>query len=142
MAEQFKRQHIVPQAYLKRFAEKKGKNYIIGTRLNESKAEQIRFFQRSVADVAFRTNYYDTQQQKDSKHWEHYLGECFDTLCGISLGKIISKITLSVVNSGILSTEDIRILSQIVFAQIIRVPGFLERETKRVGEVAEQYKKN
>ena len=53
MAERFKRQHIVPQAYLKRFAEEKGKTYTIGTRLCTDKAKNPRFFTSPVDRVAY-----------------------------------------------------------------------------------------
>lgn len=141
MAEQFKRQHIVPQAYLNRFAEEKGKTYIIGTRLCTEKTKEPQFFTSPVDRVAYRKNYYDTTEQRNPKYWEHYLDQSFDTLCGTPLGNIISKLTLFNDNDSILTTEDIHVLSKIVFSQIVRVPDYLEREMKRVRELADQYKK-
>ena len=67
MKEKFKRQHIVPQAYLNRFAVLSGDRYIIGTRLSSEKG--VKIFTRSVADVAYIENYYDTCIKKDKKYY-------------------------------------------------------------------------
>ena len=138
MAEQFKKQHIVPQAYLNRFAQKRNSAYVIGTRLNESKSRSVSFFTSPVANVAYKENYYDTTKQQDPKHWEHFLGNTVDTLCGKPLENVISKLTLSTCDDC-LTPDDIHILARIVFSQIIRVPDFLNHEMRYAEELVESY---
>ena len=127
MGEQFRKQHIVPQAYLRRFAVKHGKKYIIGTRLHSNNGNNDKLFTRSVADVAYLENYYDTQAQADIKYWEHFLDREFDTLCGDEPGKIIASITLSPIGKYMLSSSDREILSRIIMSQTIRTPRFIEK---------------
>lgn len=131
MGKAFIKQHIVPQAYLKRFAVKRGKKYIIGTRMASKKKDGIKFFTRSVSDVAYLENYYDTYQQQDGKHWEHFLDKKFDILCGQPLDNIIAKITLSQNNAVVLSKEDKEILSKIILSQAFRVPAFLDEQLEK-----------
>ena len=140
MGEEYKNQHIVPQAYLNRFATKKGDNYIIGTRLNSNGKRKINFFTNSVKNVAYLENYYDTLQQKDKKHWEHYLDKNFDTLCGKPLNNIISTITLSSENACVLSSENKSILSRIIMSQAFRVPSYLDEQIETSKDLLASYK--
>lgn len=142
MKEKYKNQHIVPQAYLNRFATKKNDKYIIGTRLTPTdKNNKIKLFTNSVESVAYLENYYDTLQQKDKKYWEHYLDENFDTLCGKPLSNIISIITLSSENSCVLSPESKSILSRIILSQVFRVPAYLNEQIKKSYGLVTSYKK-
>ena len=141
MSEEYKNQHIVPQAYLNRFAVKQENSYIIGTRLNSNGRKSIKFFTNSVRNVAYIENYYDTLQQKDKKHWEHYLDKNFDTLCGTPLGNIISTITLSTEKSIVLTAESKNILSRIIMSQAIRIPSYLNEQIEQSVNMLNSYKK-
>lgn len=127
MKEKYRKQHIVPQSYLNRFANKGSSAYQIGTRLKTHNGE-VKFFKTSVANVAYRDCYYDTNNNKDKKLWEKYLGENFDTLCGKPLERVIASITLSFSSQNILSQEDKRILASIIMSQAIRTPEFLDEQ--------------
>lgn len=140
MGKAFTKQHIVPQAYLKRFAVKRGKKYIIGTRMASKKKDGIKFFTRSVSDVAYLENYYDTYQQQDGKHWEHFLDKKFDILCGQPLDNIIAKITLSRNNADVLSKADKEILSKIILSQAFRVPAFLDEQLEKSEHFIKEYR--
>ena len=139
MAEHFRKQHIVPQAYLNRFAKKQDTTYVIGTRLNGTESRPVKLFTSPVADVAYKENYYDTTKQADPKYWEHFLGKTVDTLCGRPLENIVSKLTLNISDDFTLTPDDIHTLAQIVFAQIVRVPGFLNHEMGYAEELVETY---
>lgn len=140
MGEQYKNQHIVSQAYLNRFAVKKGEKYIIGTRLNSDNKNGVKFFSSSVKDVGYIKNYYDTKQKEDKKFWEHYFDENFDTLCGTPLGNIIANITLSSPNTQVISTASKTILSRIIMSQAIRVPAYLDEQVEKSNALLSSYK--
>lgn len=142
MGEAFRKQHIVPKVYLKRFAVKSGKHYVIGTRLCKDNKPPVSFFQSEISDVGYRKNIYDTTEQDDPKYWEHYLNKEFETLYDAPLERIISKIALASKNTEILDTADIQILSKIVFSQIVRVPDYLEPQINLSRATADSYKES
>lgn len=143
MSEQFKKQHIVPQSYLKRFALfKNGNTYVMGTRLYLPNIKKPKFFTESVANVAYRDNYYDTYAQKDKKFWEHYMDDNFDTLCGEPLGSIVSALRLSMPNKTVLNDSQKDILARIVLSQSIRVPTFFEGQVTRSEQLLGKYKED
>ena len=141
MKEQFKKQHIVPQAYLKRFASEINGKYIIGTRLS-NKDNKVKLFSSPVKDVAYINNYYDTTAKGDNKFWEHYLNENFDTLYGQKLDDIISTITLSASNACVINENSRLILSQIIMSQSIRVPAYLDEQIENAAKLIDYYKTN
>ena len=49
MGEAFRKQHIVPKVYLKRFAVKSGKHYVIGTRFCKDNKPPEKFFQSEIS---------------------------------------------------------------------------------------------
>lgn len=124
MGERFTNQHIVPKRYLDRFASKIDGKYIIGTRYYVK--EQIRLFMESTANVGYIKNYYDVTDKDDSKHWEYYFAREIDTLCGRDMQNIIATITLSGSNAIVLTEQNKRVLSQIITAQMMRVPSSVE----------------
>lgn len=140
MAEPFKNQHIVPQSYLNRFAERKGKKYVIGTRFVDVGTNEVKFFTRAVADVAYREYYYDTSVQSDPKYWEHYFCNEIDSLYGKPLESILSDITAYTDEESVLKQEDIHTLAKIIFTQIVRVPDYLEHFIQYLNKVAAAYK--
>lgn len=141
MSEAYKRQHIVPQAYLNRFAARRGNSYQIGVGLKTTSSQGLKMFTNSVQSVAYIEEYYDTQVQKDKKFWEHYLDKNFDSLCGTPLSNIIAKITLCPHNEAVLSEQDKDILSRIIISQAFRVPQFLNEQTDRAQEWLASYQK-
>ena len=139
MAESYKNQHIVCQAYLNRFATKTGKHYIIGTRLQSPK-QGVKLFTNSVSNVAYIENYYDTCVKNDKKFWEHYLDKEFDALCGQPLGNIVAKITLCPTDRRVLTEDDKALLSRIIISQILRVPAFLDEHVVKSEGMLEGFK--
>lgn len=141
MSEKFRKQHIVPQAYLKRFAVKYGKNYVIGTRYISDNGGDVKLFNRAVSDVGYLNNYYDDLYKEDKKYWEHFFDKSFDVLYGKELGNIIASITLSMPNVKVLSDESKDILSKIIISQYLRVPAFLSYEIDNSKFLINSYKK-
>lgn len=133
MAEQFKKQHIVPQSYLKRFAEQRGKNkYIIGTRFAKNDSKKPLLFKDNIDSVGYIDNYYDYDYLDDKKFWEHFFSRNIDSMCGRRLGNMIAKITLSPSDDNILSKKDRIVLSEIIYAQAVKVPAFIEENKKKL----------
>ena len=141
MSKDYNRQHIVPQAYLKRFAMCRGDNYQIGISLKPTASRCLKLFTNSVESVAYIEKYYDTQVRKNPKYWEHYLDKNFDTLCGSPLLNIIAKITMAPDNIEVLSEQDKDVLARIIISQAIRVPQFLDEQTDLAQERLLKYKK-
>ena len=143
MSEEFKKQHIVPQSYLSRFAvHKKADAAIMGVRLQCDTVPKPKFFLSSASDVAYRNNYYDTYVQQDEKFWEHYMDRNFDRLCGKPLGNVISSILLSLHNERVLTAQHKDVLARIILSQSIRVPTVFEGQLKRSDEILSSYKES
>ena len=141
MAEEYKKQHIVPQSYLSRFAvHKKDDVAIMGVRLQCKTVPKPKFFLSSAVDVAYRNNYYDTYAKQDKKFWEHYMEQNFDWLCGKPLQNIISAIMLSLHAEKVLTAQHKEVLAKIILSQSIRVPTVFERQLERSGEIVSSYK--
>ena len=142
MGEEFVKQHIVPQAYLNRFAfeDENKREKVIGVRLSSQNNKKVNFFTNSVKSVGYINNYYDTLQKEDKKHWEHYFDENFDTLCGKPLDNIISTITLSTLNVQVINTEAKSILSRIILSQSFRVPAYLDNQMEKSISMIDSYK--
>lgn len=143
MSEEFKKQHIVPQSYLSRFAvHKKADTAIMGVRLQCDTVPKPKFFLSSASDVAYRNNYYDTYARQDEKFWEHYMDRNFDRLCGKPLENIISSIMLSLHNERVLTVQHKDVLARIILSQSIRVPTVFEGQLKRSDEILSSYKES
>lgn len=142
MKESFVKQHIVPQAYLNRFAfeDENKREKVIGVRLSSQNNSKVKIFTNSVKSVGYINNYYDTLQKEDKKHWEHYFDENFDTLCGKPLDNIISTITLSNPNIQVINTEAKSILSRIILSQSVRVPAYLDDQMEKSLALVDYYK--
>lgn len=142
MGEKFIKQHIVPQAYLNRFAfeDKNKRQKVIGIRLSSQNNNEVKIFTNSVTSVGYINNYYDTLQKEDKKHWEHYFDENFDTLCGNPLDNIISTITLSTPDVQVINPEAKSILSRIILSQSVRVPAYLDDQMEKTLSFIDSYK--
>lgn len=127
----YTKQHVVPQSYLQRFAEKNtnNKGYHIGVRLKNK--GKINLFTKAIDDIAYVDNYYDVSTREDPKYWEHYFSKKIEPLYGQPLSKIISKITLCASGEKILDYNDKYILSLMICFQILRVPAFIDRQLEK-----------
>ena len=140
MAKDYTNQHIVPKRYLDRFGRKDGKRTIIGTRI-VSKGK-VRFFEDSTTNVGYIKDYYNVTDKDDPKYWEHFFAREIDTICGQPMSNIITKITLSRPNTIVLSTQDKKVLSKLIVAQMMRVPEAIDYvKYKLYPKIAEQVKK-
>jgi len=140
MGKAYKKQHIVPQAYLNRFATRKKDHFTIGTRLNPSTKSRPKLFMRPVEEVGYIVEYYDVCKREDPKFWEHYLDKNFDALCGKPLENIIAKITLCPPNTLVLTDDDKELLARIILSQTFRVPAFLDDSVAKSEEILKIHK--
>ena len=126
------KQHFVPKSYLKRFGKKNLNNKGYNIAVKQLKSNKI--FIDSVDNVAFRKNFYDVSDKKDSKHWEKFFSSEIEPLYGPEMTNIIASLTLSNKKNDILTVSQLVLLSKMISFQILRVPGFLERRFKN-GEI-------
>ena len=126
------KQHVVPRSYLKRFGKKNLNNKGYNIAVKQLKSNKI--FIDSVDNVAFRKNFYDVSDKKDSKHWEKFFSSEIEPLYGPEMTNIIVSLTLSNKKNDILTVSQLVLLSKMISFQILRVPGFLERRFKN-GEI-------
>ena len=84
--------------------------------------------------MAFRKNFYDVSDKKDSKPWEKFFSSEIEPLYGPEMTNIIASLTLSNKKNDILTVSQLVLLSKMISFQILRVPGFLERRFKN-GEI-------
>lgn len=140
MSEQFKNQHIVPVSYLNHFGTKqKSGKYLIGARtVKDNKLSKP--FRQSTENVGYICNYYDVPEREDPKHWEHFLDEKFDRLCGQKLEHIIAHAAVSPNKTVILDDDRKDLLSKIIISQILRVPDFFDFGYKKFQEVMKKTK--
>ena len=134
----YTKQHVVPQSYLQRFAEKNtnNKGYHIGVRLKNK--GNINLFTKAIEDIAYVDNYYDVSTREDPKYWEHYFSKHIEPLYGQPLSKIISKITLSASGEKILDYNDKYVLALMICFQILRVPAFIDRQLEKGKNICDE----
>lgn len=122
-------QHIVPQAYLRRFATlTENKNYQIGVGIRKKDGRNFFATTQSVKNVGFVKNVYEFDCRKDTpNYWENYFAEVIEPFCGTELSNIISNIESSQNAAVVLSHEDKCNLSVFIFHQIFRSPQALEK---------------
>ena len=125
LEKEFKKQHIVPQAYLKRFAtEKKHGKYLIGVINNTNNKVYV----KNISDVSYIDNYYDIQKEsiKGEKFWEHFYGNNIEPLYSKCLDSIISRILLSNNCKKVLNEENKVFIANLIITQLFRTPNFLD----------------
>ncbi|MGT2754977.1 DUF4238 domain-containing protein [Streptococcus ovis] len=130
------KQHVVPQSYLKRFAQKNTNNN--GYNISVYHVVNGKIFISAIKDVAFEKNYYDVSNRENEKHWEEYFATQIEPLYGQDLTNIISRITLINKKEDILEIEHKIKLSKMLGFQFVRVPGFLERRFKHGSELFDE----
>ena len=122
-------QHIVPQAYLRRFATlTENKNYQIGVGIRKKDGRNFFATTQSVKNVGFVKNVYEFDCRKNTpNYWENYFAEVIEPFCGTELSNIISNIESSQNAAVVLSHEDKCNLSVFICHQIFRSPQALEK---------------
>ena len=139
MGKGYTNQHIVPQSYLKRFAEKNSNNgkYHICVFSKSRKVGKGPFI-RSIKDVGFIKNYYDVSIREDPKYWEHFIDRNIENKSERTINGVISKITLQQLEHfTILSQEKVTIARFLGF-QMMRVPPFFDNRVKTGMEIGKQ----
>lgn len=134
----FKKQHIVPQSYLRRFATQnpKSKKYIIGVR-----DKSVRLFSQSIENVGYLKNYYDTECHDDKKYWEHYFAKEIEPIYSRDLDLIITKINMSRPEAVILNDDDKEKLTIMMCFQMLRDPDYIDKAISEMPDFVYEFKK-
>lgn len=124
-----RKQHIVPQSYLRRFATlTENGNYQIGVGIRKKDGHGFSAATQSVKNVGYIKDFYEFDCRKDiPNYWENYFAEVIEPFCGTELSNIIRKIESSQNTAVVLSHEDKCNLSVFICHQIIRSPQALEK---------------
>ena len=125
-------QHIVPQAYLRRFATlTENGNYQIGVGIRKKDSHNFYATTQSVKNVGYIKNIYEFDCRKATpNYWENYFAEVIEPFCGTELSNIISNIESSQNAAVVLSHEDKCNLSVFICHQILRSPQALEKSVQ------------
>lgn len=125
-------QHIVPQAYLRRFATlTENGNYQIGVGIRKKDGRGFSAITQSVKNVGYIKNFYEFDCRKGTpNYWENYFAEVIEPFCGTELSNIIRKIESSQNTAVVLSHEDKCNLSVFICHQIFRSPQALEKSVQ------------
>lgn len=136
-------QHIVPQAYLRRFATlTENSNYQIGVGIRKKDGHGFSATTQSVKNVGYIKNFYEFDCRKSTpNYWENYFAEVIEPFCGIELSHIIEKIESSQNTTVVLSYEDKCNLSVFICHQIFRSPQALEKSVQIGQKSIEREKK-
>ena len=132
-------QHIVPQSYLKRFAERNRNNrdYHICVFRKRHKAANNPYI-RSIKDVGFVKNIYDVTTREDSKYWEHFIDRNIEKKSNSSINDVISKITLQQFAHFNIMSHEKEAIAKFISFQMMRVPPFLDNRVKNGMEIGKQ----
>lgn len=122
-------QHIVPQAYLRRFATlTENGNHQIGVGIRKKDGKGFFATTQSVKNVGYVKNIYEFDCRKDTpNYWENYFAQVIEPFCGTALSNLIKKIESSPNTAAVLSHEDKCNLSVLICHQILRSPQALEK---------------
>lgn len=135
-------QHIAPQVYLRRFAERDKDKYIIGVWQKGAKNREPKLFYNSVDNVGYIKRFYDVTNRRDPKYWEKYYAEHIDPLYGAPLDSVIARIVLSRHEAYKLTNEEKQLLSTIISAQMLRVPRIITKNVDLSPQVLEDFKRD
>lgn len=119
-------QHIVPQSYLKHFAERNrnNKDYHICV-FGKTRKVKSNPYIRSIGDIGFVKKIYDVSTRDDPKYWEHYIDRNIESESGRVINEIISRVVLH--NKLILQNQEKESIARFIAFQIMRVPPFFEK---------------
>lgn len=115
------RQHYVPQAYLKFFAQKREK--IWETDVADKKGQKL--YRANIRDIAFEKNFYTIERLGPQKYtWEKYYAEQVEPLISNTFTELIEKCTnIFAKDKELVINSRIKLaLSVIIITQLLRTP--------------------
>lgn len=119
-------QHIVPQAYLKRFATlTENGNYQIGIGIRKKDASGFFITTQSIKNVGYLKNFYEVPL-RETNYWENYFATVVEPYCGTPLSDLIERIKSAEDFSVVLTQEDKCNLTSLICPQILRSPQAIE----------------
>src|SRR6185437_6304634 len=128
-----RKNHYVPQLYLKHFASTDGRLFHYRTLVSRDSVREWKPI--NIAGADYQSHLYTrTLAQGDSDEIELWLNKEFETPAAQSINKAI--------NDERLSKEDYRLLTRFLAAQIVRTPAFLVNSHPRWRSLTEQMLEN
>ena len=134
-------QHIAPQVYLRRFAERDKDKYIIGVWQKGEKNREPKLFYNSVDNVGYIKRFYDVPNRADPKYWEKFFAEHIDPLYGAPLNTVIARIILTRPGCFQLTDNEKRLLATIVASQMLRVPRVITKHLDKAPQLLAEWKR-
>lgn len=128
-----KKQHYVPQVYLRHFALQKKKTFIIFV---HSKSLR-KVYPREIGDVAEEHDFYTIEAAEDKYVWEKFYASKVEPMMGSLLRRIRAKCENVLVTDGamVLTSEDRRELALSITYQLLRGKQARLWEEKRFSEL-------
>ncbi len=127
-----RKQHIVPQSYLKLFAtETRPDHFMIG--VGEYRNSEFNFYKNSIANVGYIEYYYEVNQ-RSVNFWENRFAKEIEPYCTNYLPDLLRRIQETQKHETILTLDDKIRLGNHLCAQSLRVPAWIDREGSRISE--------
>lgn len=111
-----KRQHYVPQRYLKQFSYSQEKPYL----LYALRKNTCKIFNPSIKDVALEKDFYTIEQSIDKYIWENFYGQYVEPNLSSTLKKVITACNSVHTNSICLTEQDKQDLTEHIVIQLFR----------------------
>lgn len=127
-----RKQHIVPQSYLKLFAtETKPDHFMIG--VGEYRNSKFNFYKNSISNVGYIEYYYEVNQ-RSVNFWENRFAKEIEPYCSNYLPDLLLRIQEAQNHETVLSLDDKIRLGNYLCAQSLRVPAWMDSEGPRISK--------
>lgn len=125
-----RKQHIVPQSYLKLFAtETRPDHFMIG--VGEYRNSEFNFYKNSIANVGYIEYYYEVNQ-RSVNFWENRFAKEIEPYCTNYLPDLLQRIQEAPNYEAILTLGDKIRLGNYLCAQSLRVPSWIDNEGAKI----------
>lgn len=125
-----RKQHIVPQSYLKLFAtETKPDHFMIG--VGEYRNSKFNFYKNSISNVGYIEYYYEVNQ-RSVNFWENRFAKEIEPYCSNYLPDLLLRIQEAQNHEAVLSLDDKIRLGNYLCAQSLRVPAWIDNAGQEI----------
>ena len=127
-----RKQHIVPQSYLKLFAtETKPDHFLIG--VGEYRNSKFNFYKNSISNVGYIEYYYEVNQ-RSVNFWENRFAKEIEPYCSNYLPDLLLRIQEAQNHETVLSLDDKIRLGNYLCAQSLRVPAWIDNAGQEISK--------
>lgn len=125
-----RKQHIVPQSYLKLFAtETKPDHFMIG--VGEYRNSKFNFYKNSISNVGYIEYYYEVNQ-RSVNFWENRFAKEIEPYCSNHLPDLLQRIQEAQNHESVLTLNDKILLGNYLCAQSLRVPAWIDNAGQKI----------